>query len=321
MTQLQQRRKSLFHRHGETVGGDHHRLFVIVAADPGRAARARRQAIAFKEDHQQERQQRAGDKQQRDHRLRHHARHLGLQREGAAHQRQQPRRGDAANEAEDRRHDHAQGHQPGGAGGVFRLFAPRRAEEGDTIDFGHTHHRQRAGDRQANRQQRPQQTANKQVTGAHFEEGLVDDPLAGEAVQRRQGRHRHQPHQHGEGDQRHFFTDAAELFDIAMAGAEPHRPGAEEQRSFEQAMVDQVIHAADEAQHHQRAVAGGHAGDEGAQPEQDDADILQGVIGQQALNVMLHQRIQPADEGGDHPQHQQHHAPPQRRHAAGQRNG
>ncbi len=47
----------------------------------------------------------------------------------------------------------------------------------------------------------------------------------------------------------------------------------------------------------------------------------EGVIGQQALNVMLHQRIQSADKGGDHPQRQQHHAPPQRRHAAGQRNG
>ncbi len=66
--------------------------------------------------------------------------------------------------------------------------------------------------------------------------------------------------------------------------------------------VNQVIHAADKAQHHQRAVAGRHAGDEGAQPQQDNADILQGVIGQQALNVMLHQRIQSADKGGDHPQ-------------------
>lgn len=106
-----------------------------------------------------------------------------------------------------------------------------------------------------------------------------------------------------------------------MAGAEPHRSGTEEQRGFEQAVVNQVIHAADKAQHHQRAVAGRHAGDEGAQPQQDNADILQGVIGQQALNVMLHQRIQSADKGGDHPQRQQHHAPPQRRHAAGQRNG
>ena len=106
-----------------------------------------------------------------------------------------------------------------------------------------------------------------------------------------------------------------------MTGAEPHRSGTEEQRGFEQAVVNQVIHAADKAQHHQRAVAGRHAGDEGAQPQQDNADILQGVIGQQALNVMLHQRIQSADKGGDHPQRQQHHAPPQRRHAAGQRNG
>ncbi|SSL80628.1 Uncharacterised protein [Klebsiella pneumoniae] len=152
VTQLQQRRKGLFHRHGKAVGRYHHRLLVVVTADPRRAARARRQAIAFKEDHQQERLQRAGNKQQRDHRLRHHARYLSLHREGAAHQRQQPRRGDAANEAEHRRQHHAQGHQPGGAGSVFRLFRPRRAEEGHAVDFRHTHHRQCASDRQANGQ-------------------------------------------------------------------------------------------------------------------------------------------------------------------------
>ena len=43
------------------------------------------------------------------------------------------------------------------------------------------------------------------------------------------------------------------------------------------------------------------------------------MVRQQALNIVLHQGVQPADEGGDHPQHQQHHAPPQRRNAAGQR--
>ena len=104
-----------------------------------------------------------------------------------------------------------------------------------------------------------------------------------------------------------------------MAGAEPHRSRAEEQGSFKQAMVDQVIHAADKAQHHQGWVMSRHAGDECPEAEQDNADVFQGVVRQQALNIVLHQGVQPADEGGDHPQHQQHHSPPQRRNAAGQR--
>ena len=64
---------------------------------------------------------------------------------------------------------------------------------------------------------------------------------------------------------------------------------------------------------------GRHAGDERPEAEQDNADIFQGVVRQQALNIVLHQGVQSADEGGDHPQHQQHHAPPQRRYATGQR--
>ena len=37
-----------------------------------------------------------------------------------------------------------------------------------------------------------------------------------------------------------------------------------------------------------------------AQPQQDNADILQGVVSQQALDVVFHQRIQTTDERGDH---------------------
>ena len=39
VAQLQHGGKVLFHRHGETVGGDDHRLLVFVAAGPRRAAR------------------------------------------------------------------------------------------------------------------------------------------------------------------------------------------------------------------------------------------------------------------------------------------
>ncbi len=49
-----------------------------------------------------------------------------------------------------------------------------------------------------------------------------------------------------------------------------------------------------------------------AQPQQNNADIFQGVVSQQALDVVFHQRIQTTDERGDHAEHQQRDPPPQR---------
>ncbi len=149
--------------------------------------------------------------------------------------------------------------------------------------------------------------------GAEIEEGLIDHPLPGKAVQRRQGRHRHQPHQHGQRDQRHFFADAAQLLDVAMAGAIPHRARAEEQRGFKQPVANQMVESAGKAQRNQQVAVQRNTGDARPEAEQDNADVFQGVIRQQALDVVLHQGVQPADKGGEHPHHQQQHPEPQRR--------
>ena len=157
--------------------------------------------------------------------------------------------------------------------------------------------------------------------GAEVKEGLVDHPLPGKPVQRRQGRHRHQPHQHRQRDERHFFADAAQLLDIAMAGAIPHRARAEEQRGFKQAVVHQVIEPAGKAQRHQQRALQRDAAHPCPQAEQDNADVLQGVVRQQALDVVLHQGIESADKGGDHAHHQQQHPEPQRRQRPAKRDG
>ncbi len=58
------------------------------------------------------------------------------------------------------------------------------------------------------------------------------------------------------------------------------------------------------------------AGHACADAEQDNADVFQGVVRQQTLNVVLHQRIQPADKGSNHTCDKQRDTPPQRRLAA-----
>ena len=106
-----------------------------------------------------------------------------------------------------------------------------------------------------------------------------------------------------------------------MAGTEPDRPRAEEQRGFKQAMVKQMVQTTDQAQRHHHRLLQRQTGDANAQTQQDNADVFQSVVRQQALNVVLHQRVQSADKRGDHPQHQQGNAPPQRLSISQQRDG
>ena len=43
---------------------------------------------------------------------------------------------------------------------------------------------------------------------------------------------------------------------------------------------------------------------------EDDADVLDGVVGEQALEVVLHQRVEHAEQGGARPDRQNRNAPP-----------
>ena len=73
-----------------------------------------------------------------------------------------------------------------------------------------------------------------------------------------------------------------------------------------------MVQTTDQAKSNQRRLFERDTRYASAQPQQDDADIFQGVVSQQALDVVLHQRIQTTDKRGDHAEHQQRDPPPQR---------
>ena len=97
-----------------------------------------------------------------------------------------------------------------------------------------------------------------------------------------------------------------------MTGTEPDAPRPEEKHAFEQAMVKQMVQTTDQTKGNQRRLFERDTRYASAQPQQDNADILQGVVSQQTLDIMFHQRIQTADECGDHAEYQQCDPPPQR---------
>ena len=59
-------------------------------------------------------------------------------------------------------------------------------------------------------------------------------------------------------------------------------------------MVDGVVESRDEGDRSQPGVAQGDKHHRGAEPDENDSDILDAVIGQQAFEIVLHQRVEHA---------------------------
>ena len=100
---------------------------------------------------------------------------------------------------------------------------------------------------------------------------------------------------------RHPPQQAPEFLDLPRAGRHDHASGAEEQQSLEDRVVQHVVEAGGDADRGQSLAVHRERHHAGAQPEQDDADVLDAVVGEQPLEVVLHQRIQHAENRRERP--------------------
>ena len=89
-----------------------------------------------------------------------------------------------------------------------------------------------------------------------------------------------------------------------------HGAGAEEQQALEQRVIEHMQQRRGEGERRRPRHAIRLEGERQAEAHDDDADILDAVVGEQALQVVLHQRVQDPHDAG-HPGDRQHHeAPP-----------
>ncbi len=117
-----------------------------------------------------------------------------------------------------------------------------------------------------------------------------------------------QPTRNAKAGVRHAVDQAAQLLHVALAGRRQHRAGAEEQQALEQRVVEDVEQRRGQRQRRRPAHAVGLEGERQTEADEDDADILDRVIGEQALEVVLHQRIEHAHHRGDAAQREDHQA-------------
>ncbi len=120
------------------------------------------------------------------------------------------------------------------------------------------------------------------------EDGVVEDPAAAEAGQRRHARDGDDADQHGDEGERHQRDQAAHLVHVAGAGALGDAADREEQHRLVDVVVD------DEHQRHQPAEVVHQR-----QAEQRVAHLADRGIGQQTLGIFLEDRHQVAEQRGE----------------------
>ena len=108
------------------------------------------------------------------------------------------------------------------------------------------------------------------------------------------------------------MDEATQKLHIARAGRGERRAGSEEQQTLEDAVIENV-----KQRGRQRERGGGRhvvrrKGERETEPNEDDADILHRVVGEQALEVVLHQCAEHAERAGDPGKGDHDHTPPPR---------
>ena len=103
-----------------------------------------------------------------------------------------------------------------------------------------------------------------------------------------------QPTRKDERRLRHAMDEPAEMLHVALAGRGEHGAGAEEQQALEQRMIEDVQQGGGERERRREQHAVRLEGEREAEPDEDDADVLHRVIGEQPLEIVLHQRIEHA---------------------------
>src|SRR5262245_6268844 len=83
-----------------------------------------------------------------------------------------------------------------------------------------------------------------------------------------------------------------------------------EQKALEDRMVEHVHEARRERERRRPRHSVRLEGERKAKPDENDPDVFHGVVREQPLEVVLHQRVKHAHHGGDAAEREYHHAPP-----------
>ena len=197
--------------------------------------------------------------------------------------------------------------------GIFRVgqvrFA-RPAEKDDGVELDHHVRRQRHGQHECGRGQRNEHVDERLRQARRKQECLQQQPFGNEAVEWRNAGDRQRADEREPGHPRHPVDQATELAEVALLGCMQHRARREKQEAFEKRVVERVIeHCRQRDRGKQRLVVGLEQYRQ-ADPCDDDADVFDRRVREEALHVGLHCGEYHAEQRGRKAQRERDNTPP-----------
>ena len=204
-------------------------------------------------------------------------------------------------------------HRPRRLDGLGAGMAARRSEQHEADDLDEAVDRECSGERQRGQGQRSRDAGRDAVRQREMKQRLQRQPLRDEAVQRRDPGDRPGADQEGGAGPGHATQQAAQAIQLEVVDGALERAGAEEQERLEDGVVDRVQQRRGERHARPAGLTLLAQDQRGAEAEQDDADVLDRVQREQALQLMLEEGVDDSAEGRDRAQRDHRHAEPERR--------
>ena len=180
-----------------------------------------------------------------------------------------------------------------------RGLRPGISQKHGAIDLHEAGQRQRADHGKGRHRDHGQ---HRMTDHDHVQQSEIDKQLADESIERRQSADRNGPRDKHRRRPRHALGQSSERIDLPRMRRVNHGAGAEKQQRFEQTMIPDMQQASGQAQHHPFGLTGGTSQQRDAEPHQDDADVLDAVIGEKPFEIVLGDREDDAEQPADHAQ-------------------
>ena len=206
--------------------------------------------------------------------------------------------------------EHRNPHRASALVGTGRGFRSRFAEEDDAERLRETCRRETADERQTDHEAERRVDDGGLLRDDALERAEVDQELADESVQRRQGADRRGADEEERACPRHALQQSAKTVHIARARRMRHRPRPEEQQALERGVIDHMKKGARESRHRDGQVAVAHAEQSEPESERDDPGVFDRRIRQQAFHIALRQREENAENAGYRADPDQRQPPP-----------
>ena len=214
------------------------------------------------------------------------------------HEPQRSRRPDADHDAEKRSENHRNPHRNAGFARLRSGPGSGLAQEDDAIGLHETGRRETADERQGRQDGKRRDPPGARKNCTCPESPDRDQPLADETVQGGETTDGDRTDKEGRGRDGHASGEPARGIDVARPGRVENAARRFEEDALEEPVIGDVQQRSRVSQERDGRIVMALSEESHSNPEGDDPDVLDAVVGEEAFQVMLRERVDPEIPGG-----------------------